>query len=142
MSHAFEVQVNWKDGFRGEVVPVGVPLTVPFSLPKDFGGPGDAWTPEHFYAAGVGSCVMATFLSIAKMSKLNFVSYESRASCCMEKTPEGFRMTSVTLTPRIVVSEEKERERAQRMIEKAENMCPISNSLKVTVELQASVELA
>ncbi len=142
MSHTFEVQVRWKEGLRGEITAQGTRDTVPFSVPEDFGGPGGEWTPEHFFAAGVGTCVMATFLSIAQASKLPIAAYDSRASCALEKGEGGFRITSVNLSVSIKVEAEKDRERAQRMIEKAEKMCPISNSLKAAVAMQAAVEVA
>ena len=142
MPHTFEVHVHWKDGLRGEITPQGVAHTVPFSVPKEFGGPGGEWTPEHFFAAGVGTCIMATFLSIAQMSKLPIAAYDSRASCALEKGEGGFRINSVSLSVRIAVQAEKDRERAQRMIEKAEQMCPISNSVKAAVAMQATVEVA
>ncbi len=137
--NSFEVAVRWKEGLRGEATPQGVASPVPFSVPKEFGGPGGEWTPEHFFASAVGTCVMATFLSIAQMSKLAIAGYESSVSCTMEKGPEGLRITSVSLSPRITVTTEKDVERAQRMIEKAEKMCPISNSVKPTVTLHATV---
>jgi|RhiMethySRZTD1v2_1073278.scaffolds.fasta_scaffold75152_2 organic hydroperoxide reductase OsmC/OhrA len=142
MSHIFEVETRWTEGFRGEATPAGVARAVPFAVPKEFGGPGGEWTPEHFLATAVNSCVLATFLSIAQMSKLPIAGYESRASCTMEKGPEGLRITSVKLSPRILVTAEKDVERARRMIEKAENLCPISNSLKPGVALEATVEVA
>lgn len=137
--HTFEVVTRWKEGLRGEAAAQGVAQPVPFSVPKEFGGPGGEWTPEHFFASAIGTCVMATFLSIAQMSKLAIVGYESKASCSMEKGPEGLRITSVNLSPRIIVASEKDVERAQRMIEKAEKMCPISNSVKSAVTVQATV---
>jgi peroxiredoxin-like protein len=141
MAHTFEIAVRWKEGLRGEVQPNGASVTVPFSVPKEFGGPGGEWTPEHFFASGVASCVMATFLSIAQMSKLAITSYQSRGSCSMEKAEGGgFKITGVTLEPRITVPAEKDVERAQRLIEKAEKMCPISNSLKCPVAVKATVE--
>ncbi len=137
--HSFDVDIRWKEGLRGEATARGATHSVPFSVPREFGGPGGEWTPEHFFASAVGTCVMATFLSIAQMSKLTIAGYESSASCTMEKGPDGLRITKVKLSPRILVTTEKDVERAQRMIEKAEKMCPISNSVKATVSLEATV---
>jgi organic hydroperoxide reductase OsmC/OhrA len=141
MSHVFEVEARWKEGFRGEATPDGVPFPVPFAVPKEFGGPGGEWTPEHFLASAVNTCVMATFLSIAKASKLEIAGYVSRATCTMDKGEGGFRITGIALTPVISVASEKDRERAARMIEKAEKICPISASMKPPVTLQASIEV-
>ena len=142
MAHSFEVEVRWKDGLRGESTPLGVPVTVPFSVPREFGGPGGEWTPEHFLSSAVASCVLATFLSIAQMSKLAISAYEAKAVSTMDKVDGALRITQVDLSVKIAVKEEKDRERAQRMIEKAEKLCPISNSLKVPVGVSATVVVA
>ena len=141
MAHTFQVEARWQEGLRGEIQASGASVTVPFAVPKEFGGPGGEWTPEHFFSSAVASCVMATFLSMAQMSKLVIASYQSRGTCTMEKAEGGgFKITGVTLEPRITVPAEKDRERAQRLIEKAEKMCPVSNSIKCPVAVKATVE--
>jgi organic hydroperoxide reductase OsmC/OhrA len=140
--HSFQVSARWKEGFHGEVEPSGVARGVPFAVPKEFGGPGGEWTPEHFLAASVSSCVMATFLSIAQASKLDVKSYGSTAVCSMEKGEGGYRITGVALDVRIAVGAEKDRDRAQRMLEKAEKLCPVSNAIQPGVTFQGTVEVA
>lgn len=139
MAHTFDVGVRWQEGFRGEAQPGGVAQPLGWSVPKDFGGPGGTWTPEHFLAAAVGSCVQATFLTMAQMSKLQISGYDSRATATMDKTPEGFRITSVALEVTVRVPNAADRERAQRLIDKAEKVCPISNAVKCGVTFQAAV---
>ena len=69
-------------------------------------------------------------------------SYTSTASCTMAKGATGFEVTGVTIQPRIVVGDEKSRGRAERAIEKAEKLCPISKALGEIVSLEAVVEIA
>ena len=140
MAHSFDVSVRWQEGFRGEAQPGGVAQALPWSVPKEFGGAGATWTPEHFLAAAVGSCVQATFLTMAQLSKLQVGGYDSKATATMDKTPEGFRITSVTLAVSVRVPNAADRERAQRLLEKAEKACPISNAVKCGVTFQATVE--
>jgi peroxiredoxin-like protein len=140
--HSFQVTARWKEGFRGEVEASGVARAVPFAVPKEFGGPGGEWTPEHFLAASAASCVMATFLSIAQASKLEVKSYGSTASCSMEKGAAGYRITGVTLEVKVEVAAEKDRDRAQRMLEKAEKLCPVSNAIQPGVTFRGMVEAA
>jgi organic hydroperoxide reductase OsmC/OhrA len=140
--HSFQVTAHWKEGFRGEMVPSGISRPVPFAVPKEFGGPGGEWTPEHFFAASAGACVMATFLSIAQASKLEVKGYSSEAGCSMEKGDAGYRITAVTLDVKVTVGAEKDRDRAQRMLEKAEKICPISNAMKPGVTFRGTVEVA
>jgi organic hydroperoxide reductase OsmC/OhrA len=142
MSHRFSVDIQWKEGLRGESTPRGVPATVAFSVPPAFGGPGGEWTPEHFYAAGIATCIMATFLSIARNSKLALTAYTAAATATMEETPQGLRMSRVEIEPRIVVASEADRDRALRLIQKAEAMCPISHSTTAKVTVTAAVEIA
>ena len=143
MAHTFDVGVRWKEELRGEIGASSVPgSSIPFAVPKEFGGPGDAWSPEHLLASAVGSCVLATFLSIARASKLEIRGYDSAASTTMDKVEGAFRITAVALDVRVTVASEKDRERAARMLEKAEKMCPISNSLKTGVTVKTSIEVA
>jgi organic hydroperoxide reductase OsmC/OhrA len=39
-------------------------------------------------------------------------------------------ISEVTLKPKVVINQEKDKERALRIVEKAENACLISNSVK------------
>ncbi len=85
---------------------------------------------------------MTTFLAIAANSRLEFKSYESAAEGTLEKTESGFLMTRITLRPKIVVAEPGQIERARRIVEKAEKLCLISNSMKTRVELVPEVTVA
>ena len=141
MSHRFTVEVEWQKGLEGKAAPRGVSAEVAFAVPAEFGGPGGEWTPEHFFAAGINTCIMATFLGIAQGSKLPLASYSSEATATLEKTPAGLRMTEVEIRPRITVKNEADRDRALRLIEKAETLCPISHSVTAKVTLSPTVEV-
>ena len=49
--------------------------------------------------------------------------------------------TEIELKPKIVVTQEKDIERAERLLEKAEQHCLISNSLKTKIILSPEVSL-
>lgn len=136
MTHNFTVDVERTEGLQGKAQPRGVAGELNFSVPPAFGGPGGEWTPEHFFAAGINSCIMATFLSIAQNSKFDVRGYRSSATARMENTPDGLRMTLVELKPEVTVGTEDDRDRALRMLEKAESMCPISNSTTAKIVFQ------
>lgn len=140
MGHTFEVNTQWKTGtFSGTIEPQAVSPAIGFGVPKEFGGPGGEWTPEHFLAAAVSTCVQATFLMVARASKAEISGYEARCECTMAQKQTGFEVTSVTLAPRITVADDANRERAERAIEKAEQLCPISKALDGLVHLEAEV---
>ncbi len=140
MAHTFTVQNTSTGGLSGELTADGVSAAVPFGVPREFGGSGGEWTPEHLLAAATSTCVQATFLIVAQASKIDIASYESSATCTMTKETGGFAVTGVEISPRIVVREPSQIERAQRAIEKAETLCPISKALHGLVTVTATVE--
>lgn len=141
MSHTFHVDTRWHESFDGTIEPREATPPVPFGVPEVFGGRGGQWTPEQFLAAAVSACIQATFLSIAKPSGVELKAYTSSASCTMAKGASGFEVTAITVESRIAVADEKSKSRAERLIEKAEGLCPISKALNGLVSLTARVEV-
>ena len=86
---------------------------------------------------------MTTFLAIAELSKLEFVSFGAEATGKLEKAEgRGYLMTEVVIRPRLVIRRAQDTERAARILEKAERNCLISNSVTAAVRLEPSVEVA
>jgi peroxiredoxin-like protein len=112
-------------------------VATPPEFPK--GHPG-IWSPEHLFVAAAEVCLMTTFLAIAENSKLDFSAYSSEAVGTLEKTENGFLMTKIVITPRIAISDEAKRDRALRIIDKAEKYCLISNSMHTDVSIEPVIE--
>jgi organic hydroperoxide reductase OsmC/OhrA len=116
------------------------PLTV--LPPPEFGGPEGEWTPEHLFVAAVASCFLTTFQAIARASRLEFTEVSVPAVGTLERAEDRrFRFTRVVLRPRIVILEDKDRERAVRIAEKAEGACLVSRSLSTAVALEPQIEV-
>ncbi|MCB1246287.1 MAG: OsmC family protein [Acidimicrobiia bacterium] len=111
--------------------------------PPEFGGPEGVWSPEHFFVAALSSCLMTTFFAIAGNSGLEVVSYSDQATGELtQDETKRYRIESVTLRPRIVVSDESKVDKARRIIEKSEGACLISRSVNSEVFLEATIEVA
>jgi peroxiredoxin-like protein len=136
LPYLYETKVEWTDERRGELKSPGLqPLQV--ASPPEFQGHKGMWTPEHYFVASVNSCFMTTFLAIAQMSKLEVVSFSSKAIGTLNRVEgAGYQMTEIVIMPRLVVRYGKDLERARRILEKAEKNCLISNSIKSTVRLE------
>lgn len=132
--HIYEVSVDWKDTRRGTLHAEGIDADVEVVTPPEFAkGIEGKWSPEHLFVAAVNSCLMTTFLAIAENSKLEFVHFESKAYGRLEK-PEGkYMMTEITLMPMLTIAHEADRARAERILQKAEAACLISNSIKSSI---------
>ena len=84
---------------------------------------------------------MTTFLAIAENSKLDFSAYSSEAVGTLEKTDSGFEITKIRIRPHVVVGDEGLKNRAARIVEKAEQHCLVSNSMKTQIELDVTVSV-
>ena len=73
---------------------------------------------------------MTTFLAIAENSKLEYVSFSCPAKGKLEQIDGKFLMTEVLLEPVLTISKEEDKERAERVLQKAEKACLITNSIK------------
>lgn len=114
--------------------------TLEVASPPEFGGPGEVWSPEHMFVASVSSCLMTTFHSIAAMSGVEIVHYEDEATGRLERGENGlYRFETITLRPRVVISDERKLDRAQRLIEKAEKVCLIGRSVSSKIVLEPMV---
>jgi peroxiredoxin-like protein len=120
----------------------GVPSQIAFSTPVEFQGVKGQWTPEYLFLASVAGCFVSTFSGIAQFSKFEFLSLHVDAEGTLEREDHGWRFTRITLHPRLKIPQGKDRERAVRLLEKAEKACLIARSIngKITVEPELVVE--
>lgn len=116
-----------------------IEVATPPQFPK--GIPG-IWSPEHLFTAAVTSCFMTTFLSIAENSKLSFQSFACQSKGKLDKADGKFQMTEVIIEPLLVIADEKDRERAMRVLTKTEENCLITQSIKSTVIMNPVIETA
>jgi peroxiredoxin-like protein len=139
-AHFYNVQIAWNKDRQGIMcspelnVPTNGSGCIAVATPPEFpkGIPG-IWSPEHLFTASVSSCLMTTFLAIAENSKLEFIAFQCDSKGKLEQVEGKYLMTEVILEPTVTISHEKDRERAERVLSKAEAACLISNSIKSNV---------
>jgi len=138
--HSYNVSLKWNEGRKGIMHSPELPTKIEVATPPQFdkGIPG-IWSPEHLFTASVLSCFMTTFLAIAEYSKLEFISFDCDAEGVLDKVDSKFLMTEVTLKARLVIDDASKKERAERILEKSEAACLISNSIKTKVNLIAEI---
>ncbi|CAN5442964.1 hypothetical protein BH10BAC1_BH10BAC1_17130 [soil metagenome] len=145
-AHYYNVDVNWNTDRKGIVCSPElsrdagscIEVATPPEFPK--GIPG-IWSPEHLFTAAVSSCLMTTFLAIAENSKLEFKSFSCKSKGKLEQVDGKFSMTEITLEPTVIIMDEKERERAERVLQKSEAACLISNSIKSKIILVSTIKI-
>lgn len=129
--HYFNVDLTWKKDRKGKISSPELQDEFEVATPPPFPkGIEWIWSPEHLFTAAVSSCFMTTFLAIAENSKLEYVSFSCPAKGKLEQIDGKFLMTEVLLEPVLVISKQEDKERAERILQKAEKACLITNSIK------------
>lgn len=103
---------------------------LPVAAPAEFDGPGDRWSPETLLVAAVGSCLILTFRSIATASRFDWISLDCQVEATLDKAEDGRRFTRFDIQAELRLPEPGTEERARRLLEKAEGLCLITNSLR------------
>lgn len=145
--HFFNVDVNWNKDRVGMMCSPElnrdanncIEVATPPEFPK--GMPGK-WSPEHLFTAAVNSCLMTTFLAIAENSKLEFSSFSCKSKGKMERIEGKYLMSEIILEPSVTISDEKYKEKAERVLQKSEAACLISNSIKSKITMVPTIHIA
>ena len=141
-AHFYNVDVKWKSDRKGEISSSEISQKLEVATPPQFPkGMENIWSPEHLFTAAVSSCLMTTFLAIAENSKLDFVHFECSSKGKLEQIDGKFLMTEVILEPVVTIKNESEREKAEKVLQKSEANCLISNSVKSKITMISEVKL-
>lgn len=123
LPHRYDVRLT--GGPAGHATPSAAP-------PLEFGGPGDAWSPEHLLRAAVQACFRFTFRAVARVSKVEFAS--------LAPSGEGTVDREIVLRPRVALAPGADRARALRALEKSGKAGLVSFSLSTPVRLEPEIE--
>ena len=145
-SHYYNVEVNWENSRKGIMCSpelnkhngVCIEVATPPEFPKGMEG---IWSPEHLFVAAVNGCLMTTFLAIAENSTLEFESFGCHAIGKLEMVEGKLMMSEILLKPTVVIHNEAHRDRATRIVKKAEDACLISRSIKSKIEMEITIDV-
>lgn len=112
---------------------------LPSNAPAQFGGPGDKWSPEDLLTAAVADCFVLSFRAIAAASKFGFTSLQVAVTGTLDRIERVMSFQDFRIEATLTVPAGTDPERARRLLEKAEQTCLITNSLKSTVHLETSI---
>jgi len=141
--HYYEVNLGWQYSRLGQLSAPTLTDTIEVATPPEFpkGMPG-VWSPEHLLVAAVAGCFMTTFLAIAENSKLDFEDFDCGAVGKLESIDGKLQISEVKLFPTLLLTDESDQDKAQRVLQKTEKNCLISNSIRAQVTMQPSIRIA
>lgn len=144
--HYYNVNINWNQERKGVMCSPELNRDanncLEVATPPEFdkGIPG-IWSPEHLFTAAVSSCLMTTFLAIAENSKLSFSNFSCSSKGKLEQVDGKYLMTEIILEPVVTIADEKDRGRAERVLQKSEAACLISNSIKSKIVMHPLIQI-
>jgi organic hydroperoxide reductase OsmC/OhrA len=109
--------------------------------PKEFGGPGDRWSPEGLLTAAVADCFVLNFRAIAAASKYSWLSLNAQTKGTLERIDGKMRFTRFDTHAKLSVPSGADTERAKTLLQKAELTCLVANSLVSERHLTMDVEV-
>jgi len=126
----FEGTASWKSGTECDLTIKGKHIAT-VSPPPEFGGKAGYCVPEEIFAAALASCINTLFLLIARNSKLQLKSLETKATVTMNAEGlEKLIFTNIHFDMKIKLDkdDEWERKKANTVYQMAQKICPIRQS--------------
>lgn len=138
--HNYNISLKWIEERKGMISSPELPMKIEVATPPEFekGIPG-VWSPEHLYTASVVSCFMTTFLAIAEYSKLEYEEFDCSAVGILEKVDGKYMMSEINLSATLKINDEAKKDKAERVLQKSEAACLITNSIKTQVNLKSRI---
>lgn len=131
--HHYHATVSSLSGDSGATLASLGLVTTNVGAPAEFGGTGTDWSPETLLVGAVGSCFILGFRAIATASKLEWSDVCCTVEGKLEREATGMRFTEITIQATLVVPDERNGTRADRILLKAKENCLVTNSLSATV---------
>ncbi len=110
--------------------------------PKEFGGSGEQWSPEDLIVAAVADCFVLSFKAVATASRYQWSSISCTVTGTLDKVERAMQFTAFNIKATLTVAAGADVERAKKLLEKSEQVCFITNSLKAKKELEVDVQVA
>ena len=107
--------------------------------PREFGGPGDQWSPESLLAAAVASCFILTFRAMARASRLPWTNLDCSVEATLERAEGVTHFTRIVTRATLTVPDGTSTVLCERVLNKAEEGCLVANSLRSKRELQMEI---
>lgn len=129
-------------GEEGSVVVSGEGLPpLETQSPPQFGGPDGVWSPETMLSAAVANCFVLSFRAIARASKFEWTALDCDVEGILDRPDRSPYFTAFNVHATLKVPDDSKLELGQRLLEKAEQICLITASLKSETVLTTDIQV-
>lgn len=141
LPHHYVVDAEGQASGNVTVTAEGLPALAT-DAPAEFGGPGDRWSPETLMMAAVADCFILSFRAVARASKFDWEALSCEVTGILDKQDGAIRFTELVVRPSLTLADGADREKAERLLEKAKKVCLISNSMTASTRLELDIREA
>jgi len=107
--------------------------------PAEFGGPGDLWSPETLFVAAIADCFILTFRAVARGSRFDWNSIHCEVDGILDRVDGVTRFVEYQLRTTLHVPEGSDQHKAERLLEKSDYVCLVTNSLNAETVLSTHI---
>jgi len=136
--HLYLVQASATPEGDVPVTSAGLPTLVT-APPAEFDGPGDRWSPETLLCAAVADCFLLSFRGVARANKFEWRSLECEVEGTLNRLEGKTHFTHMVVRARLRVPAGTDEAKSVQLLERAEHVCLISNSLVAERRVEATV---
>jgi organic hydroperoxide reductase OsmC/OhrA len=110
--------------------------------PPEFDGPGGLWSPETLLVASIADCFILTFRGVSRAAHLEWLSLEAHVEGTLERIDGVTRFTRYLTRAVLTVNSTVDHGKATELLERAEKVCLVANSLHGERMLETTVNIS
>jgi peroxiredoxin-like protein len=137
----YRIKAWWSSARTGIARTDSAPSAILFTAPPQFGGLEGRWTPEDLLLTAVASCYTTTFRALAEYSKFEYADLEVEVDAKARKSDSGYRFSEIVTRPSLILTSEEGKDRATRLLEKAQELCLVARALSVPHCFEPHIEI-
>lgn len=136
--HLYTVQATASPDGDVPVTSAGLPALAT-AAPVEFDGPGGRWSPETLLVAAVADCYLLSFRGVARANKFAWQSLECTVEGTLNRIEGKTRFTHVVVRATLRVPAGTDETKAVQLMQRADHVCLISNSLVAERRVESTV---
>ena len=138
LPHNYHVDLTGGPSGYGTLSGIGLPdlTTAP---PRQYDGPGDAWSAEHLLLAAISSCFLFTFRAVARALQVESVDVHAHTSGFVTHVAGVPRFVEIVVRASVTVAAGSNVPLLRRAIDKTIQRCLVSSTLTVKPRVEVTI---
>jgi len=127
--HTYRVSAQGSAIGAVPVVSQGLPA-IETAPPPEFDGPGGVWSPETLLVAAIANCFILTFRGVSRAAHFTWEKLAAQVDGTLERVSGSTQFTRYTTRATLTVKAGTDHAKARDLLERAEKICLVANSLR------------